>query len=285
MTVNFSGNGNLRLNGGFTVGSFTNVAAAAQNGRDLTITMTNISFQFGTGTAATQFYADAGRTLTYDSNQISNTGGDLNKEGAGTLILNPSSANVDMATRNINIHGGVLAAKGTFNNDTQINVSTGASLQAGIVSADTLNIGAAAATFANNSALRVVTNGTTVSELQNGTVTKGATDTFNIVLTGLNPAGTQTLTPNALIIQANTLTGFDPNGTYTQSSPGHFALSGDGFLVTGWSVDVLNNNQVRLNSVTVTPVPAPAPVLLIVAAGVSLMWLGQRGTRLVTSGR
>src|SRR5262245_53758151 len=74
LTANFSGNGALRLNGGYTVGSFTNVAAAARNGRDLTINVTNMRFEFGTAGNATTFYADAGRTLTIVDQQVVNQG-------------------------------------------------------------------------------------------------------------------------------------------------------------------------------------------------------------------
>jgi hypothetical protein len=277
LTANFSGNGALTLNGGYTVGSFTNVAAAAQNGRDLIIAPMNMSFAFGTPGNPTTFYADAGRTLAVATQQVTDLGGNVNKEGAGTLILGESSSVVTLQFGGvaININAGTLATRDALNNVTQINVAAGATLQAGLGAGGTLSTTATVA-FVNNSNFRIVTNGTAVSELQNAAVTKGASDTFNVVLTGLNPTGTQTFTPNALIIQANSLTGFDPNGTYTQSSPGHFALRGDGFVVTGWSLTVLNNTQVRLDSVTVTPVPDPGVILAVGAIGLAATGLVRR---------
>jgi hypothetical protein len=276
LTANFSGNGALRLNGGYTVGSFTNVAAAAQNGRNLTINVTNMRFEFGTSGSPTTFYADAGRTLNIVDQQVVNLGGAVNKEGAGILILGGSTG----LTRNlggqaINVNGGTFAAHQTLNNVSQINVATGAALQAGLAPGDSLST-SSTVSFANNSSLRVVTNGTTVSQLQNAPLTKAANDTFRVVLTGLDPTGTQTLTPNGIIIQASSLTGFDPNGTYTPLSPGHFAVSGDGFVVTNWSLTVLNNNQVRLDSMTVTPVPEPGAVLLLGAISFAAVGMVRR---------
>jgi hypothetical protein len=272
MTVNFNGNGPLTLNGGYTVGSFTNVIAAAQNGRDLAIVPTNMAFAFGTPGNASTFYADAGRTLSIVDQQINNLGGAVNKEGAGTLVLGGTtglSRNLGGAT--ININGGTLAARDSMTNVTQVNVASGAALQAGLTPGGVLSV-SAPVTFATNSSLRILTDGTTAgtSQFQNAAITKGSTDTFQIVLSGLSPVGTQTFTPNAIIVQASSLSGFDPNGTYDSvTNPGHFVVTGDGFAVTAWTLDVENNNQIRL--ISVTAVPEPASVLFVVAAVVGLL--------------
>ena len=75
----------LRLNGGYTVGSFTNVAAAAQNGRDLIDNHDkHAASASGLRAMATTFYADAGRTLILAAQQTTNYGTNIIKEGAGT---------------------------------------------------------------------------------------------------------------------------------------------------------------------------------------------------------
>ena len=252
------------------------MAAAAQNGRDLTLTVTNMQFAFGTSGNPTTFYADAGRTLAIVNQQVVNLGGAVNKEGAGTLILGGSTGLTrELGGQAININGGTFAAHQTLNNVSQINVANGAALQAGLAPGDSLST-SSTVSFANNSSLRIVTDGTAVSQLQNAPVAKGATDTFRVLLTGLEPAGTQTLTPNGVIIQASSLTGFDPNGTYTPGSPGRFVVSGDGFAVTDWSLTVLNNNQLRLDSMTVAPVPEPGAVLLLGAIGLAAVGMARR---------
>jgi hypothetical protein len=276
MTVNISGNGTFLLNGSGTIGSFTHVAAAAQNGRDLTIVPTNMVFAFGTSGVATTFYADAGRTLTIADQQITNLGGDVNKEGAGTLVLGTSSGatTFSLGSVSINVNGGTLAAHSTMN-ATQINVASGASLQAGLLPGGNLST-SATVNFANTASLRVLTDGTSVTQLQNAPVTKNPGDTFTIKLAGLSPTGTQSFAPSGVIIQANSLTGFDPNGTYTPSSPGHFAVVGDGFLVTNWSVTVLNGTQVRLDSMTVTPIPESRLALAVCATAVGVFVAARR---------
>jgi hypothetical protein len=277
MTVNVNGNGTFLLNGSGTIGSFTHVAAAAQNGTDLTIALTNMSFGFGTSGVATTFYADAGRTLTILAQQFTNFGGDVNKEGAGTLVLGTSAGAVayNLGSVSVNVNGGTLAARMAMNNVSQINVATGAALQAGLQAGDTLST-SGTVSFANNASLRVLTNGSSVTQLQNAPVTKNPNDTFTIMLAGLSPSGTQNFTPSGIVIQASTLTGFDPNGTYTPSSPGHFAVVGDGFAVTNWSVTVLNNNQVRLDSMTVAPIPEPRLAVAVCAVAVGAFAAARR---------
>jgi hypothetical protein len=280
MTVNFNGNGTLTLNGGYTVGSFTNVVAAARNGRDLTIVPTNMAFAFGTPGNASTFYADAGRTLSIVDQQVNNLGGAVNKEGAGTLVLGGTTGlGRNLGGAAININGGTLAARDSMSNVSQVTVASGAALQAGLTPGGVLNV-SAPVTFATNSSLRILTDGTTAgtSQFQNAAITKGSTDTFNIVLAGLSPTGTQTFTPNAIIVQASSLTGFDPNGTYDSvTNPGRFAVTGDGFTVTAWTLAVENNNQIRL--ISVTAVPEPVPVLCVVTAAAGLFGLVRRRRR------
>ena len=101
----------------------------------------------------------------------------------------------------------------------------------------------AAITLQNDAGLRILTDGTSVSQLQNATMTKGLNDTFVVTLAGLNPSGTETFNlSNAIFVQGN-LTNFDPNDTYTQVLPGHFSVVGDGFTVDAWSLSVVNGNQ------------------------------------------
>ncbi|HEY1380602.1 MAG TPA: hypothetical protein VGF55_27625 [Gemmataceae bacterium] len=282
VTTNFSGNGALRLNGGYTVGSFTNVAGAAQNGRDLIVTFSNMSFAFGTAGNQTTFYADAGRVLAFATQQVTNNGGTVNKEGAGTLIWGGSTLitlNADGNLAAFNINGGTFASRDALNNFSQFQVAGGASLQAGLGPQQLLATNATV-NFQTNSSLKIVTDGTNVSELDNAAVTKAANDVFQINLTGLAPSAPQTYTPNHIIVQASSLTGFDPNGTYTLASPGHFSVTGDGFLVTNWSVTVLNNTQIRLDSFGVTPVPEPTAVFGVSAIGLVVVgWARRRWDR------
>jgi hypothetical protein len=279
LTVNFSGNQALRLNGGYTAGSFTNVVAAAQNGRDLVIGVTNMQFEFGTTGNPSTFYADAGRTLTIAAQQINNRGGDVNKEGAGTLIAGGTGTALgrDLGNAIININGGTFAAHQSLNNVTRINVASGASLQPGLTAGDSLSV-STTVEFLNDAGLQIVTNGTAVSQLQNASLIKGENDTFRITLTGIDPSGTQTFSPNGIIVQG-TLMDFDPNGTYTPSSPGHFVVAGNGFTVTNWSLTVLNDNQIRLDSFTASPVPEPGAILLLGAVALAAGLVCRRATR------
>jgi hypothetical protein len=215
----------------------------------------------------TTFYADAGRVIELDAQNITHFGTTFNKEGPGTLVLGTAgeaAVTRELAGGALNINGGTFAAHHTLNVGA-ITVATGAALQAGLTQGDTLGTNATI-TFQSNSGLRVLTNGTQVTQLQNASLNKGTNDTFLITLIGLDPSGTEVFNPNGIFVQAN-LTGFDANGTYTPSSPGDFSVVGDGFIVTDWTIEVLNNNQLRLNSLTVTPIPEPATALAIGAIG------------------
>ena len=109
----------------------------------------------------------------------------------------------------------------------------------------------------------------------NASLIKGVNDTFVVTLTGLNPAGSETFNVNQIFVQGN-LTGFDANGTYTQVSPGHFSVVGDGFTVDAWSLSVVNGNQLRFDSVTVSPVPEPGAILALGAVGLGAARLVRR---------
>jgi hypothetical protein len=265
VTVNFSQNGTLRLNGG--TGAFATVVAEAR-GRDLIIT-TTMRTDFGTAGQPSTFFVDAGRVLAINNTtgqQITNQGGNVIKEGAGTLFWGGTGTGLqrDLGSgTSVSINGGTLAAKGNLASAVQMNVAAGATLQAGISPGENFNVANSTVTFASGSQLKVVTDGTSVSQLQNANVTKGATDPFQIVLTGLNPTGTVDYNPNGIIIQG-------PHnldlGTWTNTTPGEFSVVGDGFTVTAWSLTV-SNNQVQLNSFTVTPVPEPTAALAVAAVG------------------
>jgi hypothetical protein len=254
------------VNGGNTVASFNNVVLAAQ-GRDLTIGAGNMQFAFGSGTTASTFYAGAGRTISLAAQQFVNNGGDIHIEGAGTIIFGAHAAGFTdsfaAASAQVFVNGGTLAIDNTVNNLPKINVATGATLQPGLTAGSSLSVNNGAQ-FANNAQLKILANagGTTFNQLQNGTITKNPSDTFQIVLSGLNPSGSYT--PNAIIVQAGTLSGFGPtNTTYNQSSPGNFVVTGDGFNVPNWSLTVLNSgNQIQLNSLSASPVPEPGLILL-----------------------
>jgi hypothetical protein len=281
LTVHFSGNDVFRLNGGYAVGSFTNVAAAAQNGRDLVIQTTNMQLGFGRSGLETTFYAGAGRTLALSAQNITHFGTNVNKEGSGTLIvgaIGEAAVTRELAGGALNINGGTVAAHHTIN-VSAINVATGASLQPGLSQGDTLGTNALV-TFQNNAGLKILTNGTQVTQLQNASLIKGVNDTFLITLAGLDPTGSETFSPNGIFSQGN-LTGFDPNGLYTPSNPGDFSVVGDGFIVTDWTIEVLNNNQLRLNSVTVTPIPEPATTLALGAIGLAAVRLIRRRSKSV----
>jgi hypothetical protein len=285
LTVHFTGNNFFRLNGGHTVESFTNVAAAAQNGRDLIIQTTNMQLGFGRSGLDTTFYAGAGRTLVLSAENVTHFGTNVIKEGPGALIVGvvgEAAVTRELAGGALNINGGTVAAHHTLN-VAAINVAPGASLQAGLSQGDTLGTNATI-TFQNNSGLKVLTNGTTVTQLQNATMTKGANDTFVVTLAGLNPSGTETFNPTGNFFQGN-LTNFDPNGLYTPSAPGDFSVVGDGFIVTDWIIEVANNNELRLNSVTVTPIPEPATTLALGAFGLAALRLVRRRSKLAMESR
>jgi hypothetical protein len=284
MTVHFEGNTVFRLNGGYTVGSFTNVAAAAQNGRDLFLELQNFQFGFGTMGNPTTFYADAGRSLVISVQQLQNFGSSVNKEGAGILIVgsgaHPPTTTRDLGTGTLNINGGTFAAPQNLNVGS-INVAAGASLQPGLDVGGTLGANANI-TFQSGGGLRILTNGSSVNQLQNASLTKGTNDTFVVTLAGLNPSGSETFNySNAILYQGGTLTGFAPNGTYSPSNPGDFSVVGDGFIVTNWNLSVVNNNQLRLDSVTVTPVPEPATALALGAFGLAAIRLTRRRSKSV----
>ena len=284
MTVTFNGNNTIRLNGGYTVGSFNNVAAAAQNGRNLLINTVNMTFGFGTAGQATTFFADAGRILTISSQSMTNYGTALNKEGSGVLILSGNTISFQSSAA-ININAGTFTTSASnFDNVSRINVAGGAALQAGLLPNGSMSF-SGPIDFATNSKLRIATNGSSVSQLQNAAITKGTNDAFNIVLTGLNPSGTQSFNPNGIFIQASSLTGFDPNGTYTKTNPGHFSITGDGFTVMDWNLTVLNGSQVRLNSMTISPVPEPVGMLAVGGIGLAAIRLLRRRKTIHISGQ
>jgi hypothetical protein len=266
-TVNSSGsNGVLRVNGGNSIAGFGNTILAAQ-GRDLLIQPGNMSFAFGTAGQTSTFYADTGRSILLATQQITNSGGNINKEGTGTLVLGyqqPSlTTDFGVSSTTLSVNNGTVAATGSFNNLGNVNVATGATLQAGLTASGTLSVSNATVSFANNSQLKILTDGVNVSQLQNVNATKSPGDMLQVVLSGLNPSGSQTITfsPPKVFVQANTLTGFDPVGSYSPSNPGHFSVLGDGFNVTDWHITV-NSNSIQLDGMSVSPVPEPVGILL-----------------------
>ena len=171
----------------------------------------------------------------------------MNKEGAGIILVganaDPPGGIRDFGTGTLNINGGTFGSHQTLNIGA-INVASGAALQPGLAPGGSLGTNATI-TFQNNSGLRILTDGTLVSQLQNATMTKGLNDTFVVTLAGLNPSGTETFNLSNAIFFQGTLLGFDPNDTYTQASPGHFSVVGSGFTVTDWSLSVVNRNQLH----------------------------------------
>ncbi len=166
VTVNFTGNGQFQVNGGNTVAGFTNTVLAAQ-GRDLIIIPTNMQFGFGTTGQTSTFYADAGRTIFIGTQQFTNNGGDFQKTGAGTLVLNAKQATVtdDFGAANtlFSINGGTVAIDNTVNNLPNMNVATGATLQPGLTVGSSLSVSNKTIQFANNAQLKILTDGSSVN--------------------------------------------------------------------------------------------------------------------------
>ena len=134
----------------------------------------------------------------------------------------------------LNINGGVFASLQTLSVNS-ITVASGAALQPGLAPGGTLGTNATI-TLQNDAGLRILTDGTSVNQLQNATMTKGTDDIFVVTLAGLNPSGTQTFNLSNAIFFQGTLTGFDPNGTLHPSTPGDFSVVGAGFTVEDWSI-------------------------------------------------
>lgn len=262
-TASFNGNASFTVHGNYSVAGFNNVVLSAEGAKDLAVTTTNMNFDYGTPAAASVFYADAGRKVTVTAQSIQNLGGTVNKEGAGTVLWSGES-HLNNAT--INIHSGTLGGRLHINEAPTINVSTGAALQAGLTPGDTLSTDAVV-NFADHAQLKVVTDGTTVSTLLNAPGIKASGDHFDIVLTGFSPSNGQTFNPSGFVYISTLLTGFDPNGAYNPITPGHFNVLGDGFNIIDWGVEVLNNNQIRLNFFSVGMVPEPATWAMVVAVG------------------
>lgn len=264
MTLNLNGNNQFRLNGSTvvtTTGTYNNVAAAAMGSRDLTINTAGFTFAFGTTGQATTFYADAGRTLTINSQNKVNNGGALNKEGAGILIL-AGDGNLNLNAP-LNINKGTVGVRGDFG-ATAINVASGAKLQAGLTPGDTLGTNATI-NFQSGGALKILTNGTTVSKLQNATLSKSSTsEIFQLVI---SPTQLGNFTLSSPTLFQGTLLNFT-QGTFTQASPGSYQVVGDGFIISNWSLTV-TASQINLNSISVVPIPEPTTVLLIGSAGLA----------------
>lgn len=272
-------NTTIVLNGGYTLGSFTNVVAAAQ-GRNLRLYEPTGTINHGTPGAPTTLYAGSGRTLTLQANNLNAIGSATNIEGSGRVLL---LGNFNGGGTNVAVNGGVLAFKGNVNGVANINVANGAKLQGGVAAGDQQAVGTV--NFANNAGIRVLVNGSGVSPstLINGTFNKGTGEVFRIQISRDIDAGLAlgTYTPGAPIligaITGTSFNGFDIDGTYTFAQPGSFVVEGNGFLVGDWSVQV-SGNQVILNSYSV--VPEPASTLALAAAGCGLTgWVARRRNR------
>jgi len=265
-TAAFSGNSAFVVHGNYSVDGFNNVVVSAEGAKDLAVTLTNMNFDFGSPpTTPNVFYAGAGRKAVITAQSIQNLGGTVSKEGAGTVLWSGES-HLNNATLNIN-HG-TLGGRLHLNEAPTINVATGAALQAGLAPLDTWSTGGVIH-WADHAQLKIVTDGTNVSTLLNAPGEKGVDDIFDIVLTGFNPAGGQTFNPTGFVYISTLLTGFDPNGFYNPSAPGHFNVLGDGFFVSDWGVEVLNANQIRLAFFSVGIVPEPGTWMMIGAAAVA----------------
>jgi hypothetical protein len=269
-----TGNGTLRLNGGYTVGLFSNVYAAA-DGRDLTISSTSVNGVVGSGSNPGQLYASPTHVLTMSFNNLANgSSAPISVEGGGQVQL---IGNLNTNNVGLQVNAGVLAVKGNVTLGTgNVQVANLASLQAGTSNGDSQGVGAV--TFADHGGIRTLLNasGTTPNLLQNGTYTKAVGDHFRILLSGV-PNASGTYTPSSVIMNG-TFTGFGSTGDFTQASPGTFEVIGDGFTVTAWSL-TLSANTITLNSFSTTPVPEPTGILAITVAGLGGWFVRRRMRR------
>jgi hypothetical protein len=267
VNLTLANNTTLTLNGGYVLGSFPNVVAAAQ-GRDLSISLPSSSIQDGTPGVTTTIYAAPGRTLTLQANSLDTAGSNTNFEGGGKIVL---IGNMNAGGGTVNINAGVFAFKGNVNgvapNST---VATGALLQGGLANGDFQSIGPA--NFANQAGIRALVNssGGSPNQLANGTYTAAGTFRINISQANDAPLAPGTYTPNGTIM-VGSFTGFGTSGTtYTKgSNPGIFQVDGNGFTVTDWTL-ALDSNQLRLSSYTVGPVPEPVSVLALAGFGLAV---------------